>query len=299
MLVDTHTHVQFRGFSGQVAEVMHRALENDVVVINVGTQKFTSSEAVEMLSRYPENVYAVVGLHPLHTFTQFVDEEESQVLTREEEFDYAYYKNLAKHEKVVGIGECGLDYYRLDDVKVLGEVGDFKTDSVKINLSIEKIKERQKQVFEAQIKLALELNKVLCIHTRPSRGSMDAYIDLYNILLEKKNEFGDKLKFEVHCYTGNAEYALKFVELGGFIGVNGILTFDKTGVSESVVEALPLNRILLETDAPYLTPLPFRGKRNEPSFVKYVALKIAQVKEVSYEEVEKITSENARGLFGF
>lgn len=279
MLVDTHTHVQFRGFKGEADKVMNRALAEGITVINVGTQKDTSKEAVEMLALYSKNVYAVVGLHPLHTFSQYVDEEESHFLTREEIFDYEYYKVLAQNDRVVGIGECGLDYYRLP-----------------ADLENTEIKKRQLATFEAQIKLVLELNKVLCVHTRPSQGTQDAYRDLYEILRVAKIENAN-LRFEVHCYTGDVEHALKFVELGGFIGVNGILTFDKTGVSAEVVKNIPLEKILLETDAPYLTPIPFRGKRNEPLYVKHVAEKVAEVKGVTLAKVAEITTQNAVELF--
>ena len=279
MLVDTHTHVQFRGFQGETDEVMKRAMDAGVVVINVGTQKDTSREALEMLDRYQHGVYAVVGLHPIHTFSQHVDEEESSFLTREEVFDYEYYKLLATNPRVVGIGECGLDYYRLSE-----------------NEDHEQVKLLQRTAFEAQIKLALELDKVLCVHTRPSSGSMDAYDDLYEILRAVKAAHPN-LRFEVHCYTGNLEGAKKFVELGGYIGINGILTFDRTGVAAEVVRGIPLERILLETDAPYLTPNPFRGKRNEPLYIKHIAEKIAEVRNITFEEVAKATSENAISLF--
>ncbi len=276
MLVDTHTHVQFRGFKEEANLVMSRALEAGVIVINVGTQKDTSKEAVDMLSKYPNDVYAVVGLHPIHTYSQYVDEEESSFLTREEVFDYEYYKELALNPRVVGIGECGLDYYRLSEIE-----------------DVAKIKKLQNEAFELQIRLALELNKVLCIHTRPSPGSMDAYEDLYKLI----SSYSRFPKFEVHCYTGNLEYAKKFVDLGGFIGVNGIITFDKTGIAEEVVKNIPLERILLETDAPYLTPMPLRGKKNEPSYIRFVAEKIASVRGESLMQVESITTENAKKLF--
>lgn len=279
MLIDTHTHVQFRGFKDEVEDVMKRALDSSVIVVNVGTQKDTSTEAVNMLSKYKENVYAVIGLHPLHTFSQHVDEEESSFQTREETFDYEYYKALALNPKVIGIGECGLDYYRLPDDE-----------------DHEKIKQLQRDAFNAQIKLALELNKVLCVHTRPTGGSQDAYNDLFEILQKVKAE-NSNFKFEVHCYTGNLENAKRFVSIGGLIGINGILTFDRSGVAEEVVKNIPLENLLLETDAPYLTPKPHRGKKNEPSYVKYVAEKIAQIKQISTEEVAEVTTSNAKKLF--
>ena len=289
--IDTHTHVNLRAFKDDAKETIQRALEASVAVVNVGTQIDTSRQAVEMLNDFPEDVYAVVGLHPSHTFAHdFEDEEEVKFKTREEHFDYEMYKELANNPKVVGIGECGLDYYRLPNDRDHDE-----------------IKSLQRAAFYDQIKLALELDKALCVHCRPSDGTVDAYEDLLQIIEQIKNPEikgtpgvwvdGSNLRFEVHCFTGDAQTALKFVELGGYIGLNGIITFDKTGRSEEVVKAVPLTSIILETDAPYLTPKSNRGKRNEPSFLPEVAEKIAEWKGVSVEEVANVTTANAKQLF--
>ncbi len=279
MLIDTHAHVQFSGFKDEADAVMQRALDAGMVVVNVGSQIDTSTEAVKMLDRYPERVYAVVGLHPEHTFKHTLDEEESHFETRQEDFNYDAYKALAQNPRVVGIGECGLDYYRFEQ-----------------GSDIVKIKEQQRAAFDQQIKLALELDKALVVHCRPSPGTVDAYDDLAEILTKVKGD-NSQLRFEVHCFTGTLAVAQKFVALGGYLGLNGIITFDKTGVSEEVVKNISLEHIILETDCPYLTPVPFRGKRNEPLYVKYVAEKIAEWKQVSFEEVENQTTENAKKLF--
>ncbi len=289
--IDTHTHVNLRAFKDDAKETIQRALEAGVAVVNVGTQIDTSRQAVELLSDFPEDVYAVIGLHPSHTFAHdYEDEEEVKFKTREEHFDYEMYKELANNPKVVGIGECGLDYYRLPNDRDHDE-----------------IKSLQRAAFYDQIKLALELDKALCVHCRPSDGTVDAYEDLLQIIEQIKNPEikgtpgvwvdGSNLRFEVHCFTGDAQTALKFVELGGYIGLNGIITFDKTGRSEEVVKAVPLTSIILETDAPYLTPKSNRGKRNEPSFLPEVAEKIAEWKGVSVEEVANVTTANAKQLF--
>lgn len=299
--IDTHTHVNLRAFKDDAKETINRALEAGVAVVNVGTQIDTSRQAVALLDEFPKDVYAVIGLHPSHTFAHdYEDDEEVKFKTREEHFDYEMYKALAVHPKVIGIGECGLDYYRLPDDRDHDE-----------------IKSLQRAAFNEQINLALELDKALCVHCRPSDGNMDAYEDLYEILkpLCHSREGGNlgggstgrafgspeddknKLRFEVHCFTGSAEIALKFVEQGGFIGLNGIITFDKTGRSEEVVKALPMEAIILETDAPYLTPKSNRGKRNEPSFLPEVAQKIAEWKGVPVEEVARVTTANAKQLF--
>lgn len=279
MLIDTHAHVQFSGFKDEVDEVMRRALDNDIVVINVGSQIDTSREAVKMLAKYPENVYAVVGLHPEHTFRHTFDEEESHFETRQEDFSYEVYKELASNDRVVGIGECGLDYFRLGGQEDISE-----------------IKDKQRQVFKEQIKLALELDKALVVHCRPSKGTIDAYEDVLEIVSSYRITDAS-LRFEIHCFTGTLEVARKFVDLGAYLGLNGIITFDKTENSEAVVKNISLESIILETDCPYLAPVPFRGKRNEPVCIKYVAEKIAEWKNISVPEVEDQTTKNARALF--
>lgn len=277
--IDTHAHVQFSGYKADALEVMKRALDGGVAVLNVGTQIDTSREAVKMLENFSENVYAVIGLHPEHTYQHMVNVEESHFRSREEAFDYEAYKALAVNPRVVGIGECGLDYYRLDDMEDVG-----------------RIKEKQREAFYLQIRLAQELDKALVIHCRPSKGSVDAYTDMLHIMEEVK-ALSPELRFEVHSFTGTLEVAQKIVGLGGYLGLNGIITFDKTGVSEEVVKNIPLESIVLETDSPYLTPVPFRGKRNEPLYVKHVAEKIMAVKNIPMEEVVSVTTNNARKLF--
>lgn len=282
MLVDTHAHIQFAKYKEDADAVMQRSLDAGMIVVNVGSQIDTSRQAVEMLEKYPERVFAAVGLHPVHTWKhEFVDVDEIQkdFFTREEVFDYEAYKQLAQNPKVVGIGECGLDYYRLPD-----------------NADEAEVKQKQRDAFLAQIKLTQELDKALIIHCRPSSGTTDAYDDVLEIIKNVKSE-SPGYRFEVHCFTGPLSIAKQFVELGGYIGLNGIITFDKTGVSEEVVKNIPLEHIILETDSPYLAPVPHRGKRNEPAYVELVARKIAEWKNISFEEVAEITTNNAKKLF--
>jgi TatD DNase family protein len=275
-LIDTHTHINLRAFKDDAQETITRALENGVAVINVGTQIDTSRQAVTLLEKFPENVYATVGLHPTHTYAHdYEDDEEVKFKTREEGFDYEQYKALAQNPRVLGIGECGLDYFRMPEDR-----------------DAEEIKNLQRTAFLEQIRLAKELDKVLCVHCRPTEGTNNAYEDLLEIIKAQ-----DVKRFEVHCYTGDLETAKRFVELGGYIGVNGIITFDKTGRSEEVIKRIPIEAIILETDAPYLTPKSKRGKRNEPSYIIEVAEKIAEWKNLSVGEVCEITTNNAKKLF--
>ncbi len=312
MLIDTHAHVNFKAFAEDVDQTIGRALEAGVWVVNVGTQIDTSRQAVDLAEKYPPypsspsrgeergrgGVYAVIGLHPVHTYSQHLDEEETSFLSREEKFDFEAYRKLADSPKVVGIGECGLDYYRLpqDDGLLAGQEDRHQ-----------EIKKLQKDAFVQQIRLAKEANKALVIHCRPSAGSQDAYEDILQILDQEahlsltpspyEGREGEGLRFEIHSFTGSPGIVQEFIKRGAYVGLNGIITFDKSGNMEEVVKTVPIDRIVLETDSPYLTPVPHRGKRNEPLYVKHVAERVAKIKNLSLEEVEKITTENAKKLF--
>ena len=279
-LIDTHTHVNFNAFKDDGDTVVQRAVDEGTWIINVGSQIDTSQRAVEYAERHKEGVLAIVGLHPIHLFSQHIDEEEFGFESRQEQFDYEAYKKLAQHSKVVGIGECGLEYFRLPEGRE------------------EEIKKAQREAFEQQIALAKELGKVLMVHSR------DAYADIYEILKEHAAVLRGIV---IHSFIGNWQEAKKFLTLGCFIGFNGIITYKSrkekiAGGSDpgllDAVKQIPLERIVLETDAPYLSPEPNRGKRNEPLYVKFVAEKIAQLKSVAAEDVSRQTTQNARELFG-
>lgn len=288
-LIDTHTHVNFQAFREDADEVIRHALDDEVWMINVGTMFETSRRAVELAESYSDGVYAAVGLHPIHLFEHHVDEEETSVRGRGEEFNADSYKDLVLRSfKVVAIGEFGLDYYRMP----AGE-------------DPEVIKKVQEEVFEQHLLLAKSVDKPAMIHCRPSPGTSDAYEDILKIIDGHPSLFpsphegrvGEGLRFEIHCFTGDWSIAQEFIKRGAYVALNGIVTFDKTGRSEEVVRNLPLEYTILETDAPYLTPVPHRGKRNEPSYVKFVASKIAEMKGVSVDEIEQITTANTIKLF--
>lgn len=280
MLIDTHAHVNFAAFKEDAESTIKRALDEGVQVVLVGSQIDTSREAVAMAEKFKAGVYAVVGIHPVHTYSQELDEEETHFKTREEQFDYELYKKLASSPKVIGIGECGLDYYRLPTD------GDHQA-----------IKKTQADAFVEQIKLAKELNKTLMIHSRSSKGTDDACLDILEILKSEFLNLKSPLRFVLHSYTGSPEVAKMFVEIGAYVSFNGIITFDKTGNQEAVLKVVPNDRVVLETDCPYLTPVPHRGKRNEPLFVQFVAQKVAQVKNISLDEIADLTTQNAKRLF--
>jgi TatD DNase family protein len=275
MLYDTHAHLNLAAFDQDCAEVIAQAQFKGVLINNIGTQKDTSLKAVELAKKH-EGVFAVVGLHPGHTIFAGDDHQEGIFEKPESEFDYEYYKKLAADPKVVGIGECGLDYYRIPE-----------------GMTLDQVREVQSGIFRSQIDLALELDKVLVIHCRSSKGSFDAYDDVLEIL----SSYEKLPRFEIHSYTADWNYCQKFLDLGAYVALNAIVSFDKSGVLAEVVKNCPLDKMILETDAPYLAPAPFRGKRNQSDYVEYVARWIADARGISYEEVAETTTKNARELF--
>lgn len=274
-LFDAHTHVQFRAFDLDYKEVVGRALQMGVGMVNVGTQKDTSARAVEIAHEYEnENVFAVVGLHPIHTSKSFHDAQElgggeaAKAFTgRGEEFDYGYYKKLAGDPKVVAIGECGLDYFR------------DKTQETR---------DKQREGFIAQIELAAELTKPLMIHCRA------AFPDLIEILEAKRARLHGGI---THFFSGSAEDARKLLEFGFYFTFGGVITFARD--YDGIIKMIPLDRILSETDAPYVAPAPYRGKRNEPAYVVEVVKKLAEIKNVSLEKTAEQIWQNAKNAFLF
>ncbi len=245
-------------------------------VVNVGAAFDTSKKAVEIADG--KNFYASLGLHPIHVF--------------DEEFDIIAFQSLIDKNpgKVVAMGETGFDYYHLDMAFIKGAK------------SVEEIKELQKKVFLQHIELAQKNNLAVIVHGRngepaspyASQGGNEpsAYQDIYQLLKSSGQKRG-----VVHCFGGNLAEAKQVADIGFYIGITGIITFDKTGVLEQIVREIPLEQILIETDAPYLTPEPHRGKRNEPLYVQYVAEKIAKILGKDAEEIIQITNHNAKKLF--
>jgi TatD DNase family protein len=240
----------------------------------VGSQIDTSKRAVEYAEKYDE-IWAIIGLHPMHLVSRRIDEQEVHFTTREEVFNYDEYKKLAVHKKTIGIGECGLDYYRLDDIE-----GDN-----------EEMKQKQKIAFRKQIELSTEVSKPLVIHCR------DAYEDVLEVIKDYIAEKKVTPKAVMHCYIGNKEMAEEFVKLGFYISFSGIITFKNAKELKEVVKSVPIEKIVVETDCPYLSPEPMRGKRNEPSFVEYTAKQVAKLKWITEEEVFETTTKNTKTLF--
>lgn len=266
MLIDTHAHLNFRGFDDNRDAVIARCQAREMSIINVGANFETSRLAVELADHYGL-FYAAVGLHPIHVF--------------DEEFEESDYQGLIK-DKVVAIGESGFDYYH----PTFGRGGADKKP-------IEEIIAKQKEVFLKSIKLVKENDLVLICHGRNGLAGKDAYQDILEILKSEKVE-----RAVIHCYGGDLETAKKIIKQGYYLGIDGPVTFTKKAEElQRVAKNIPLDKILIETDCPYLTPEPYRGQRNEPIYVEYVAQKIAELKNISKEEVIEQTWQNARDLF--
>ncbi len=270
-LIDIHAHVNFSAFQADREAVVDRALESRIWHINVGTQQETSQIAVELAESYSEGVYAIVGLHPIHTAKSFRDEEEtgpeggSSFVSREEVFDPEFYRDLASSPKVVALGETGLDHYHLSP-----DPGAAK---------------KQQAAFEAQLTLAEELNKPVMLHIR----------DAYEPVLEILKNF-PRVRTHAHFFAGDKKVAQAFLDRGDTLSFTGLVTF--TERFNELIEYLPLDRLMVETDCPYVSPVPFRGRRNEPSYVFYVAQRLAEIKNIGVEKVMSVTTENAKTLFG-
>ncbi len=279
-LVDTHCHVHFNAYKTDMHDVVRRSLDKETLMITVGTQKDTSKSGIELAQQY-DGLYASVALHPNHLFPVFIDEDEVPFKTREEDFDYEYYKKLAEHPKVVAIGECGLDWYRIPD-----------------NRDIEEVKEKQFRVFRQHLDLCEEVGLPVIVHCR------DAHDECADILKEYLDAGKLSRRGVIHCFTGTLEEAQRYHDMGFITSFTGIITFPPKKSSgealsdlQRVVKETPLEYMMLETDAPYLTPIPYRGKRNEPWYVRYVAEKVAELKGISVEEVATKTTATAKRIF--
>ena len=276
--LDAHTHVQFSAYDADREAVISRAQAAGVWMVNAGTQRDTSRMAVELAEKHKEGVYAAVGLHPIHTAKSYHDEEElgggeaaKAFTSRGETFDVEYYRGLAKHPRVVAIGECGLDYYRASG-------GQLPATS-----------EKQKEIFSMQIELAGELKKPLIIHCR------DAFKDLIGMLVAGRWQLA-VAPGVIHFFTGTPDDARALLDLGFSFTFGGVITFARD--YDDVIKSIPPDRILSETDAPYVAPAPYRGKRNEPAYVVETVKKLAELKEVPIEEMKDQIWRNAERIFG-
>jgi len=262
ILTDTHCHLYFDHYDQDRDEVLARAWEAGVERILVPGIDLPSSRAgIELAEAYPQ-VYASVGVHPNSATTW--DAQTLEALTQ-----------LAAHPKVVAIGEIGLDYYRHRAPQGI-----------------------QKRVFREQIELSGRVNLPIIIHTRNSSPKdRTCFDDIIDVIDEMRAELSDKSPGVFHSFSGSEPEANQALDLGFYIGITGPVTFKNAQELRDVIATVPLEKLLIETDGPFLTPHPYRGKRNEPAYVYYISEKIAQLRDRSPRSIAEITSHNAGRLF--
>jgi len=278
MLIDTHSHVNFNMFKNDADEVIRRSLSSDTWMILVGSEYKTSKRALEYANKYEKGVYAAVGLHPTHVVEVKAKGDDYNFNSKGEEFSYDAYEKLARFQKTVAIGEVGLDYYHMPDG---------------VDPSV--VKAKQKEVFLSQLKLARFVNKPIIIHCRQAHDDMLVLIKQFK--KENRELFSDSKPWGVmHCFSGDEDLAWKYFSLGLIISFTGLITFSKKW--DELIRKMPSDKFMIETDSPYMTPEPHRGKRNEPVLVSFVAKRIAEIKNLNYERIAEISTKNAKMLFG-
>ena len=253
IIIDTHSHIHFDDYDDDRGLVIQHARDVNVKMIAIGTDFQESAKAVAITREYPDVVLAATaGLHP----------------TYNKDFDFNAFKKLASDEKIVAIGECGLDYYRVTDTELL---------------------KKQKDIFLQQINLAYELQKPLVIHCR------QAFSDLIEILQEHSSKLISNRAGVIHFFSGSIEDMEKLASLGFYLGFGGVITFAKE--YEEIIKQSPLSRIVVETDAPYVAPIPYRGKKNESAYIVEVVKKVAEIKNEDIENIKIQILENTKKLF--
>ncbi|MBI3046346.1 MAG: TatD family hydrolase [Candidatus Harrisonbacteria bacterium] len=274
-IIDVHSHVQFPVYDADREVVIKRAKEAGVKMLAVGTQASISEAAIKLAHQYPNDIWATVGYHPNHLSKQWYHDHKEQSEAVPEKFDIGRLRHLAKDPKVAAIGECGLDYFRLT------------TNDQRLTT----IKNLQKEVFLEQVELAQELEKPLMIHCRPAKGTDDAYLDL--LALIPNSQF--LIPKIVHFYVGSLEITKKLVAAGFYFTFGGVITFARD--YDEAIKYIPLDRILLETDCPYVAPASHRGKRNEPAYIVETASKMAELKNLDLISLASRISDNALKVF--
>ncbi len=256
-IIDTHSHFNLSQFTDDRDAAIARMVAAGVGTICIGIDYPTSLLAVQ-IAEIHKDIWAIVGVHPTHW---------------EVEYNHDQLAALARQPYVVGIGECGLDYYRESDRKA---------------------KPQQKVLFQAQIDIARELDLPLMLHIRPEQGNMDAYEEALH-MLEDARVTWPSMRGTAHFFAGTKEIAQRFLNLGFHISFSGIITIFPE--YEDVVKSVPIDRILPETDAPFAAPIPYRGTRNEPAYVVEVVKKIAELKGIALQETQAQLLKNAKHLF--
>ncbi len=281
MFIDTHSHLNFKAFNHDADEVIRRSLASDTWMVVVGTEFKTSRLALDLANKYEKGVYAAVGLHPIHLEEVVAenkgDDGDYSFKTKAEEFSYDNYEKLAKFEKTVAIGEIGLDYYHIN-----------------LDGNVSATKAKQQEIFKEQLKLARSLNLPVIIHCRQAHDDMVKVLKEFKV--ENKDLFsGNKPWGVMHCFSGDEDLAWQYFSLGLIISFTGLITFSQRW--DDLIRKMPPDKFMIETDSPFMTPEPHRGKRNEPVLVKGVAGRIAEIRNLSLDRVADISSKNARDFF--
>ena len=251
-LVDSHCHLYYEPYINDIQGTINECKKNNInKLLTIGVDITTSKKNIELAQKYSE-IYCTIGIHP--NSTAFVSKKDLLELSA----------LVTSSNKIIGVGETGLDYYR-----------DYN-------------KKLQFFYFEEQIKIAKKFNLPVIIHTR------DAEDDTYSII---KKYFDNNLKFIIHCFSGTVEFATKCIDLGGYISFSGNITFNNAENIRAACKQIDIERILIETDSPYLSPHPFRGKKNHPSNVRYVCNKISEIKKIDTSIVSQITTNNFNSVF--
>jgi TatD DNase family protein len=253
LLTDTHTHLYYETDTDKQAQLMERCLANDVKRLFLPNVDVKSIAMIDnLVKRYPENCYAMAGLHPCDVKEDYVHQLSS------------IYEHIASR-KIYAIGEIGIDLY---------------WDKTTLQI--------QQDAFKQQIIWAKELGLPIVIHCR------EAFDEVFDVLDSEKDE---KLSGIFHCFTGNLVQAKRAIDLNFYLGIGGVVTYKKAGL-DLVLTEIPIEHIVLETDSPYLAPVPFRGKPNESSYLVHIAQKVAEIYQISLEEVAEVTTENSKKVFG-
>jgi TatD DNase family protein len=284
MLIDTHAHLDFPDFGNDLDDVLRRARDAGITrIITIGTSLQSSRRAIDLAEKHPA-VFAAIGVHP-----SYVEQAEDDVITP--------LRELAKNPRVVAIGETGLDYHRLpseevskeEQVQVMSALRTETDEEIEAQIRDGAYKSKQASLFQQQLDLAVELGLNVVIHQR------DAWEDTLKIM----RPYTGKLRGVFHCFGGSLDQANEVLDLDHLVSFTGIVTFKNGAAVRDVAAQIPLWKFMLETDCPYLAPVPFRGKRSEPAHTRIIAEAIAAARDISFEELAEATTETAEKFFQF
>ena len=251
-MIDSHCHLDHEPLLSDLPNIIQRSKAVGIEKLLTISTSFESFSKIKELINIDEMIYGTIGIHP--------HESSKDIITSSE-----IIKNLKENEKIIGIGETGLDFYYNNSEK-----------------------EKQISSFKKHIEASIKTNVPLIVHSR------DAEQETFEILDEYKSE---NIKILMHCFTGSKDFSQKLLTLGSFFSASGIITFKNSTDLQETFKSLPLENILIETDSPFLAPVPMRGKKNEPSFIKYTLEKLSQLKSIDFNELEQITNNNFDNLF--